>query len=146
LPTGSYWLTLHNGPFSTTDELGMFWETTVNSSSAISLCDIAPFNGNWESNSAASDPNSQLAFHLGGVPTAWAPRVTSVAVASASFKITFSTANGQTYRVDYKDLLTNQWATLPNGANIFGNGGSVTVIDMGAQNATPHRFYRVVLL
>jgi hypothetical protein len=144
LPAGTYWLTLHNGPLSNNTGRDIFWETTVNGNLASSLSDEAPFDGIWDNNSSLDDPNSQLAFQLIGVPAAWAPKMTSITRVSGSTKLIFTTAANHTYRVDYKDLMTDSpWLTLSNGNNIAGNGGAVTIFD--ATNLT-HRFYRVVLV
>lgn len=145
LSAGSYWLTLHNGPLSNTEPRDIFWETTLNGNLASSLSDEAPFDGIWDNNSSLDDPNSQLAFQLIGVPAAWAPKVTSITRESGSTKLIFTTATSHTYRVDYKNAMTDSpWLTLSNGNNIAGNGGAVTIFDSTATMG--HRFYRVVLV
>ena len=63
-------------------------------------------------------------------------------------RISFATASGRTYRVEYKNALTDaNWSTLSGAGSISGNGGVVSIDDTQAGAADlPTRFYRVVLL
>ena len=65
LPAGTYWLALHNGPFSYRIQQ-VYWETANHPSTIPSQCDIAPFNGNWLNNFSSNNPAPKLAFQLTG--------------------------------------------------------------------------------
>lgn len=146
LPPGNYWLTLHNGPLSNNATRFVFWETTTNGILSPSLSDEAPFAGNWDSNSSLSDPNSQMAFRLSGVPAAWQARIVSINRSGGSTEIVFTTAVNHHYRVDYSSSLLNPiWLTLPNASNISGSDAAIAISDPGAAGVS-QRFYRVVLI
>jgi hypothetical protein len=157
LAAGSYWLVLHNGPLSynapTYASQNTFWESASTNRSDPSYSDEAPFTNDWGSNDLSQDygyppGNSQLAFQLNGVPQSYAAKVTAVGFVSNSPRISFSTFNGQHYRVDYKNNLTDaSWTTVSGASNVAGTGGTVTVTDPDPNiNNVRHRFYRVVLL
>jgi hypothetical protein len=66
-----------------------------------------------------------------------------VAVNGADFAVSFSTENGATYAVQYRDSLTEgTWEILTN--NVAGTGGVISILDEGAASLT-QRFYRTVL-
>ncbi len=48
LAAGTYWLGLHNGPLTTTDRLGMYWESSFVNATFTVRSDAAPFDGVWE--------------------------------------------------------------------------------------------------
>jgi subtilisin-like proprotein convertase family protein len=71
------------------------------------------------------------------------PMVSTVAVNGADFAVSFSTENGATYAVQYRDSLTEgTWEILTN--NVAGTGGVISILDEGAASLT-QRFYRTVL-
>ncbi len=62
--------------------------------------------------------------------------------ANKDFQISFSTANGVTYRVEFSDSLdAGSWAQL--GSDVTGNGATATTTDAAAITLHPRRFYRV---
>lgn len=68
-------------------------------------------------------------------------QITSLVIAGPDEKISFTTTNGVSYSVEYKDdLVSGSWRTLTN--NISGTGGVVTIMDSTAAEL-PRRFYRV---
>lgn len=144
LPAGTYWLVLHNGPLSYNVSRDIFWESAITTNTEPSLSDEAPFSNWWGSNGLAS----QLAFQIHGVAATARPRITSSGFNGRSFRVAFTTASGQDYRVEYKNLLTDpSWVTLSGAESVPGNGGVVQVADPDSniRNLT-RRFYRVVLL
>lgn len=144
LPAGSYWLVLHNGPLSNNLGQDIFWESAINASSAESLSDEAPFNGNWETNG----PSSQLAFQLIGVPDSLRPRITAISRTNGVPQISFTTVSGQNYRMEYKNNITDaSWTTVSGSENVPGTGGVVQKSDPDPTVVTrTRRFYRVMLL
>ena len=60
-------------------------------------------------------------------------------------RITFKTATGRNYRVEYKNNLTDA-AWLPLGSDVTGTGGVVQVTDQGALTAQQTRFYRITVV
>jgi hypothetical protein len=76
------------------------------------------------------------------------PTVTEFIFVNNQPRISFTTVNGRSYRVDWKPTITAaDWITLSNATNVAGTGGVVQVTDTepGVRNL-PMRFYRVVLL
>lgn len=61
LGAGTYWLGLHNGPFSTDTNLGFWWETADANGTRGAMNDMAPFDGSFF---ATDDPDAHLAFVL----------------------------------------------------------------------------------
>jgi hypothetical protein len=75
-------------------------------------------------------------------------RITGIAFVNTMPRVSFTTLNGRSYRVERKNTLTDaDWVPLSNATNVSGTGGEVPVTDTepGAANR-PTRFYRVVLL
>ena len=63
---------------------------------------------------------------------------------SKDFRISFPTANGVTYRVEFSDSLSaGSWAQL--GSDVTGSGATATATATDAATVTlhPRRFYRV---
>ncbi len=149
LLAGNYWLVLHDGPITNTTEQFIFWETAANNSTAPSLELKAPFTGNWLSNSSLSDPLSQMAFQLYGVPQALWPSITAITRTGTSApKVSFTTVSGQHYSVEYKNNLTDSsWTAISGATNIAGTGGVIQVTDPDPGIASvKRRFYHVILL
>jgi hypothetical protein len=70
--------------------------------------------------------------------------ITAIEKNGADVLLRFTTINGRTYRVEYKDdLPAASWSLLRG--NVNGTGDIVTVTDPGAANL-PKRFYRAVEL
>lgn len=147
LPAGSYWLVLHNGPLSNNAGRSLYWEAANNTGTAPSLSDVAPFNSVWGSNSASSAPLSKVSFQLFGAPESAVPRVTAVRRSNGVPRVSFTTAAGQSYRVEYKNALSEQgWTVVTGAENVPGNGGTMEVADSDpAATQITRRFYRVVL-
>ncbi len=147
LPPGTYWLALHNGFLSILTNQLFYWETADANGSAPSYRSDPPFDlwGSHDCPECTSNPSSQLAFQLGGIP---GPTITQVKSAGHSPQISFSTVFGQRYRVEYKDLLSNTtWIPVAGSESIAGTGGTIQAGDSDPNLATrPRRFYRVVLL
>jgi hypothetical protein len=142
LPTGTYWLVLHNGPLSNTSSQSMFWGHAISTQTRPSRADMAPFLGQWYSNGLASP----LAFQLYGVPETLRPRVKTFAKDSAGGRIVFTAVSGQNYRVEYKDNVPDAaWSTLSGYDGVVGYGQEFEAVDRNA-GSLPRRFYRVVLI
>jgi hypothetical protein len=76
-------------------------------------------------------------------PAAPSLRVTDMALVSHVPRVSFTTVNGRSYRVERKTVLTDTtWTVVTNAANVSGTGGVVQVDDPdpGAGNL-PSRFY-----
>jgi hypothetical protein len=144
LGTGNYWLVLHNGPLSNNLGRDIFWEQAINSSTAPSLTQPAPFTGPWESNGASS----QLAFQLYGVPDTAKAKVTAFDYNHAAPRISFQTTAGQSYQVQYSNALVNPtWIPVAGAENVAGNGAVIQITDHDSTiPGLSHRFYRVTLL
>jgi hypothetical protein len=68
-----------------------------------------------------------------------APRITSMSFAAGQFTLGFATENSVTYRVEYKNDLTDPtWTSL---TTVTGTGNPATITDPNA--TVPRRFYRV---
>ena len=146
---GNYWLLLHNGPLSNNSKEDIYWETATNNNPSPSYSDKAPFVGNWQGNDAPDQAHSQLAFQLYGIPQSLWPRITAISRSGVSApKISFTTASGQHYRVQYKNNLTDPlWTTLSGDDSIPGTGGTIQISDPDPNIATvKQRFYQVILL
>jgi hypothetical protein len=154
LPPGIYWLALHNGPLSNGSNQRVYWERASTSGFRGSESDIGcgsvpcqnpAFADDWGSNNAGSAPTSELVFQLTGF---FAPSVTAVSRSNGTPQISFTTTAGQSYRLEFKNNLTDPtWTTVPGADMISGNGNPVQVSDMDPNAPTvPHRFYRAVLL
>ena len=84
---------------------------------------------------ADGSATSATAFLLVGLPL----RIASLTRNGATSAISFITQTGFNYSVEFKSSLAEpQWESLPT---VPGTGGTVTVVDTGANSAT--RFYRV---
>lgn len=147
LAAGTYWLVLHNGPLSNNTGLDLFWEGAINVSTDPSYKDEAPFPGTWRSNSTTGAPLSKLAFRLFGVPETARPSVRSIDRTNERPRVTFTTASGQTYRVEYKNALTEAgWDVVAGAENVAGTGSEVTIEDSDpSAPSVSRRFYRVML-
>jgi Phosphodiester glycosidase/CARDB len=72
-----------------------------------------------------------------------APRVSSITTVNGNINLTWQTYPGKTYRLEYKNNVTDQnWTSL--GSDIVASGYSLSVSN--AINANPQRFYRVIQL
>jgi subtilisin family serine protease len=61
------------------------------------------------------------------------------------FRLSFATATGVTYQVDYSDnLAAGTW--LPLGSDVSGTGNPATATDLGAVSLYPQRFYQVRII
>jgi subtilase family serine protease len=59
-----------------------------------------------------------------------------------NFSLTWNTASGLTYQVQYTtDLIQPNWVNL--GAPVMATGNSLTITDSGADSSTTQRFYRL---
>src|SRR3954454_6416990 len=78
----------------------------------------------------------------------FAPAITNFAITSGMPRVSFTTASGQTYRVERKNAFTDTtWVAVTNADNIAGTGSVIQVNDPDTGVAgLPHRFYRVVQL
>ena len=84
------------------------------------------------------DPTQFPFLEITAVPIS---QITSLVIAGPDVKISFTTTNGVSYSVEYKDdLVSGSWRTLTN--NISGTSGVVTIMDSTAAEL-PRRFYRV---
>ncbi|MFL6594939.1 MAG: hypothetical protein ACJ8HQ_05795 [Chthoniobacterales bacterium] len=74
--------------------------------------------------------------------------ITNFTITSGVPRVSFTTASGQSYRVERKNAFTDSnWVAVTNGDNIAGTGGVIQVSDPDPGVASlPHRFYRVVQL
>ncbi|MGI9088027.1 MAG: hypothetical protein ACR2HH_09865 [Chthoniobacterales bacterium] len=144
LPAGMYWLSLHNGPLSNNSESGrVYWETTENLGATPSRGLVAPFDGTWFSHAIPVGSNAEIAFQLNGVT---APSLPALVMNATGPSVSFTTLAGQTYRLDYKDRLTDAtWGSVIGAAEIPGNGNAVTINDTDPITHEGHRFYRARL-
>jgi hypothetical protein len=139
LQTGNYWLALHNGPMNNFATQDIFWESAINADTEPSYCDETPFVGAWDTNGSSS----KLAFQLSGV---FAPKVTSISFTGQAARLSFTTALGRTYRVEYKNTWNDiSWTVLLGAEDVAGTGGIVQVDDPSARTLGK-RFYRVVMV
>jgi hypothetical protein len=107
--------------------------------------------GNQDGMPSSLNDAGVLSFHAefndgsAGVFTAALPallRITSIQKSAANVALKFDSVLGDTYRVEYKNSLTDStWTNLASG--IAGTGGTVTVTD---STAGTMRFYRVIQL
>lgn len=145
LPAGSYWLGLHNGPLSNTSDTGrVYWGTTNTVDPTPSRSLVAPFAGPWFSNEIPAGARAGVAFQVSGIP---AGRVTELTFNNDNLRIGFTTAIGQTYRLEYKNALTDaSWTPVSGADEIAGTGAIVEVSDpdSSARNVN-RRFYRARL-
>ncbi len=143
LPTGSYWLAMHNGDLfngstGTYQDWNFYWEATRNITAAPPLKKIAPYDGPWF---LLTNPKDG-AFQISGVASSGVPIVT---MDGGTAQISFATTAGFHYRVEFKEGLVNAaWTALPGAENLAGNGSVIQLID-GALGNRAHRFYRVTL-
>jgi len=75
-------------------------------------------------------------------------RITAIQRASTNVLVSFTTTTGSTYRLDQSTNLSASpitWTTVPGAASVSGNGGTVTVTNLGAA-PLPMRYYRARLL
>ena len=75
-------------------------------------------------------------------------RITAIQRAGANVLVSFTTASGSSYRLDQTTNLSASpisWTTVPGAASVSGNGGTVTVTNLGAA-PLPMRYYRARLL
>ncbi|MDQ6860936.1 MAG: hypothetical protein M3032_07260 [Verrucomicrobiota bacterium] len=147
LRPGTYWLGLHNGTLDQVSPLTVFWENTSGTGIRSSYYRTPPYLGPWISNSYPGFPQfaSEFAFRIQGVP---APTITSCVMANGLPRIRFKTAEGETYRVVYKDdLRTASWLILDGAESISGTGTVVEATDLDPRaKDLPRRFYRVEML
>ena len=69
-------------------------------------------------------------------------RVTAITVDGSGAHVTFTSVAGKTYRLEYKDAITDPtWLLAVN--NIAGQSGTTTVLDSGAIGQS-RKFYRVL--
>lgn len=143
LPPGTYWLALHNGPPSVNTNQRVYWESAAATGLRASVCDPGPqFMNTWLSNYAPNGLSTELVFRLNGVLV---PRVTNVSYANATPRVTFTTSAGRSYRVEYRDNMTDAWSILPGYELVLGNGETATITDNSANSSVRHRFYHVVM-
>ena len=76
------------------------------------------------------------------------PVITEFVFVSGQPRVSFTTVSGRSYRVDYKNNITDaNWSTVMNAGSVAGTGGTVQVTDPDPAIPTlPSRMYRVVLL
>ncbi len=141
LPSGAYWIAIHNGALTNNVGKDVFWESTQRVGAMPSRCDLVPFVANWLSNGSTAE----LAFQLVGLP---ATNVEAFIARGGTAQITFSTIQGQRYKVEYKNTLgDSSWSSLPGADSISGTGSSIQVTDSDPSLQTQHhRFYRAILL
>lgn len=77
-----------------------------------------------------------------------APRIVEFEIIAGVPRISFSTIEGGTYRVERSELLTKgSWSTVTGAGSVTGTGGVVTVDDPDPDAGTlPRLFYRVSIL
>ena len=148
LPSGTYWLVLHNGPLSNNEPgaTTIYWETTTSNRTDPSYTDEAiqgSFNNAWQADTPGSP--SQLAFQLSGIVR---PKVMTFGFLSGSPRVSFTTVIGQNYRVEYKNNLNDTFWTIVSGAsNVSGTGNVVQVNDPDPNLPNiARRVYRVTVL
>ena len=74
-------------------------------------------------------------------------RITSIQPAGTNVLVSFTTVTGSTYRLDQTTNLSANpisWTTVPGATSVPGNGGTVTVTNLGAA-PLPMRYYRARL-
>ena len=83
-----------------------------------------------------------LSYNLAAVPT-----ILTLGISVDGAQISFSTASGYYYRVEYKNNLQDtEWSVLPGYDLVTGTGDTLQVFDSDVNASTPvHRFYRVIL-
>ena len=145
LSPGVYWLGLHNGPLSNNTNQRVYWECSSASGPRPSQANLAPsFSGVWYSHTV---PGSlpELTFQLYGTI---GPRVTGIQASKDESLITFTTTNGQFYRLEYKNYLNDSdWVPVSGSESVPGTGDLVIRSDSDPNlRRYQHRFYRVVLL
>jgi hypothetical protein len=66
LAAGTYWLALHNGPLTSTDDFQLYWESANDNSTLTGYYKEAPFLGDWQEQFISIDkPNeNEAAFQL----------------------------------------------------------------------------------
>jgi hypothetical protein len=153
LPAGRYWFTLHNGPLSNVGGACPGLECAVVAWAATNRPGTYPSQGrslippfDLESWFSHEWPGylSEFAFQLNGTP---GPSIKSVAKNSGSPQISFTSVNGQNYRIEYKNNLSDPWSTVLGADTVPGTGEVVQVSDPDPNVRTlPRRFYRVLLL
>lgn len=120
---------------------------------AVGPADLLSYSGNGmvaspDGYHLASGDSGVLRVHRLPAAAALDLRVTSVDMSGTAPRIDFTTTAARSYRVEYKNALTEQeWNPVMEAENVSGTGGIVRVSDPepGARNL-PKRFYRVVLL
>jgi hypothetical protein len=147
LPRGSYWLGLHNGDWlnGQTGDIqtwNFYWEATPNTNGAASENKIAPFDGSWRSNAFPQLP-PDLAFQLSG---ASAPSLPGLKLNGSNAEVSFASNIATTYRVEFKNTLSNpSWSALPGADRLAGTGDIIGVTDSTIEGQS-QRFYRVTVL
>ena len=145
LPAGSYWLALHNGPLTNDDNSGrVYWETTDVLGPKPSHTRVAPFKGPWWGHTIPPSTVVELAFQVNGLT---GPRITALGFSNSAPQVSFTTAAGQIYQLEFKNSLADAaWTLVPRAEEVAGTGDIVTVSD-----PDPHardlgrRFYRARL-
>jgi hypothetical protein len=111
--------------------------TTATISSPVGIYPIT-LTGGADNNYALNLVNGTLTINSTSLPL-----ITSISVANGVAVITWNAVAGQTYRVQYKNNLTDsKWTDLPPDVTATGPTASKTD-NVGSQ---PQRFYRVLLV
>lgn len=145
LPPGTYWLGLHNGPYPNNSIQFVFWETSARSGGRSAEQNTGPNfeDDEWDSVAVPGRP-TELAFQIQGI---FAPRASGFGRDNGVARFSFTTRPGYTYRVEYKNALSDEWAPLPGREMVAGNGNVVEVTDPDPSAASlRRRFYRAVVL
>jgi hypothetical protein len=71
-------------------------------------------------------------------------RIESAHAHDGGLRFTYASVPGRTYRVVYRDTLTNSWSVLPG--SVQSATGTQTTLSVTNAPGTPQRFYRVELL
>lgn len=144
LSPGTYWLALHHGPLSNDMDERIYWEVTDRNTTNPSHILAAPFDGSWF---PSAPPGyrlpSELAFQINGMP---APQISALTVVARLPRINFNTVAGQSYRVEFKNNVSETaWNVVDGAEAVRGSGSVVQVTDNSAgANGQSRRFYRVV--
>ena len=150
LPPGTYWLALHNGPLSNNILQFVFWESTTQNGLRPAHQNPGPSfdDDDWYSVVVPGSTEPSPPHHAFQVQGMFVPRATAIGRVQGVPRFSFTTRLGYTYRVDYKDSLSNPtWQILPGAEMVTGTGSVVEVIDTDPAAPTrPYRFYRAVVL
>lgn len=140
LVPGRYWLVLHNGPLSTSENRSFFWEATDSVSGSSSQAKIAPFTGLWSSHIFPGLP-SDLAFSITGFT---APPLIRFVHSGGQSELDFASANDCYYRLESKERISDSsWTTVPGMNAIPGSG--TTLAALAESGLRTSGFYRIAL-